>query len=157
MYQRRGMMGGMRVISGLLGAALLLLTSGSVLRTLVLLRGLTSRAMKLVWQPWRRLLLLLAAGTRRYERRDRLLAWLGPLALISTLLIWLVGMFAGYGLLMHAFSGLPWRTSFREAGSSLFTLGFASTDRLQLSAVDFAAAATGPLVVALQISYLPTL
>ena len=49
------------------------------------------------------------------------------------------------------------RQSFREAGSSLFTLGFASTDRGQLTAVDFLAAATGPVVVGLLVGYLPSL
>jgi hypothetical protein len=146
-----------RVISGLVGALILLATSASVLRTLVLPRGLSSRLLGLYWRFWRVLLTLLAGRTRRYETRDRLLAWLAPLVLVSTLASWLIAMFVGYGLIMHAASGLSWRAAFREAGSSLFTLGFASTDRLHLSAVDFAAAATGPLVIALQISYLPTL
>lgn len=147
----------MRVISWVLGLALLLLTSASVIRTLVLPRGISTRATKLLWQPWRRALLVLSRASRRYETRDRLLAWLGPLVLVTQLVGWLAGLFVAYGLIMYGASGLPWRASFREAGSSLFTLGFASTDRLQLSAVDFAAAATGPLVVALQIAYLPTL
>jgi hypothetical protein len=58
---------------------------------------------------------------------------------------------------MHALSGLGWRASLREAGSSLFTLGYASTTRLHLSAIDFVAAAAGPVVIALQIAYLPSL
>ena len=46
----------------------------------------------------------------------------------------------------------------REAGSSLFTLGFASAARGQLTAHRLRAPAlTGPLVIALQIAYLPTL
>jgi len=147
----------MRVFSGLLGALLLVATAASVLRTLVLPRGLTSLVGNLLWRPLRRLLYLLGGRTRQYETRDRLLAWLAPLLLVSTLAVWMLALFAGYGLLMYAFSGLPWRTAFREAGSSLFTLGFASTEGLRLSVIDFAAAATGPLVIALQISYLPTL
>jgi hypothetical protein len=47
--------------------------------------------------------------------------------------------------------------AFREAGSSLFTLGFASAHRRGLTAIDFVAAASGPLMIALQIAYLPTL
>jgi hypothetical protein len=52
---------------------------------------------------------------------------------------------------------LAWANAFREAGSSLFTLGFASGRRTTLSALDFLAAASGPVVIALQIAYLPTL
>src|SRR3989441_817172 len=45
----------------------------------------------------------------------------------------------------------------RESGSSLFTLGFASTNRGGPTAIDFLAGASGLIVVALQIAYLPTL
>ena len=57
---------------------------------------------------------------------------------------WLGLLFVGFAFLLFSFSPLDWSASFREAGSSLFTLGFASTDRGQLTAVDFIAAATGP-------------
>src|SRR5207247_664169 len=100
---------------------------------------------------------MMAHPFRSYEALDRFLAWLAPSLLVGMLAALLGGIFAAYGLLTHAVSGLPIRASFREAGSSLFTLGFASTDRPQLSVLDFLAAATGPLVIALQISYLPTL
>jgi len=76
---------------------------------------------------------------------------------VTTLLCWIAALFAGYGLLMYAVSGLPLAASFREAGSSLFTLGYASGVDRNLIALDFLAAASGPVVIALQISYLPTL
>lgn len=147
----------MRVLVGVLAILLLLTTSGSVLRTLVLPRGLISRLVSALWWSWRRFLLLLAGRNRSYELRDRLLAWLAPFLLVTTLISWLAALFIGYAMLMYATSGLSWWPSLREAGSSLFTLGFASSDRPRLTVIDFAAAATGPLVIALQISYLPTL
>jgi hypothetical protein len=146
-----------RAISGLAGLALLATTAASVLRTLVIPRGLNSRVTRVLWVLWRRLLLMSARPSRSYVLRDRLLAWLAPLVLVNTLVAWVAGLFLAYGLLMYGVSTLPWLVAFREAGSSLFTLGFASTDRPRLSVIDFAAAATGPLVIALQISYLPTL
>ena len=45
----------------------------------------------------------------------------------------------------------------REAGSSLFTLGYATNDRANLTALDFLAASTGPITIGLLIGYLPTL
>lgn len=99
-----------------------------------------------------------ARGTRGgYDAIDRAQTWLAPLILIGMLATWLGGALVGYGLLFHAVPGLAWGNSFREAGSSLLTLGFASGDRLRLSALDFLAAATGPVLIALQIAYLPTL
>ena len=47
--------------------------------------------------------------------------------------------------------------NFREAGASLLTLGFVTTNSLWATVVDFIAGFTGLIIVALQIAYLPTL
>jgi hypothetical protein len=93
----------------------------------------------------------------RYEQRDALLAWSGPVTILVTLVVWLLMFLLGYALLLVGFSDVDLPTALREAGSSLFTLGFASSDRAQLTAVDFVAAATGPIVIGLLIGYLPSL
>lgn len=143
-------------ISGVAGGLLLAVTGASVLRTLVVPRGLYSLLVYRLWWVLRRLLGLLAIRGG-YGAIDRAQTWLAPLILIGMLGTWLGGALVGFGLLLHAVSGLTWGSSFREAGSSLLTLGFASGDRLRLSALDFVAAATGPVLIALQIAYLPTL
>ncbi|WP_327312549.1 hypothetical protein [Streptomyces sp. NBC_01235] len=143
-------------LSGLAGGIVLALTLGSILRTLVVPRGLYSVVVYRLWWTLRRLLHL-AALRRGYETIDRWQAWLAPLMLVGMLAIWLGGALVGYGLLLYALSPLNWTAAFREAGSSLFTLGFASGARLRLSALDFLAAVTGPVVIALQIAYLPAL
>ncbi|MEV0804852.1 hypothetical protein [Micromonospora sp. NPDC050200] len=147
----------MRWISGVAGLAVLVITVGSVLRNLVVARGLGSALVRVLWRLMRWLLRRLSAPLHSYEVRDRLLAWLAPIVLVVMLWSWLTGLLVAYGLLMHGLSGLSWPDSFREAGSSLFTLGFASNARSRLNALDFVAAASGPLVIALQIAYLPTL
>ncbi|MGW3115959.1 hypothetical protein ACWDBW_02240 [Streptomyces sp. NPDC001107] len=143
-------------ISGVAGGLLLAGMAASVLRTLVVPRGLYSTLVYRLWWVLRRLLRL-AAIRGGYGAVDRAQTWLAPLILIGMLATWLGGALAGFGLLLHAVSGLSWGSSFREAGSSLLTLGFAGGDRLRLSALDFVAAATGPVLIALQIAYLPTL
>jgi hypothetical protein len=147
----------MRVFFGVLGGILLLSTLGSILRNMVVPRGLGSLLTKVIWRVLRKTMATLALPFDNYETRDRLLAWLAPLVLVGVLASWLVSVFCAYGLMVHAISALSWPASFREAGSSLFTLGFASGARSQLNALDFVAAATGPLIIALQIAYLPTL
>ncbi|MEU2613721.1 hypothetical protein ABZ570_19345 [Micromonospora sp. NPDC007271] len=147
----------MRWISGVAGLAVLVITVGSVLRNLVVPRGLGSALVRTLWRLTRWVLRRVSAPLRGYEVRDRFLAWLAPIVLVAMLWSWLFGLLTGYGLLMHAFSELSWADSFREAGSSLFTLGFASSVRSRLNPLDFVAAASGPLVIALQIAYLPTL
>ncbi|MFE9423773.1 hypothetical protein ACFYNO_12525 [Kitasatospora sp. NPDC006697] len=147
----------MSLISALAGLLLLALTIASILRTLVVPRGLYSALTDRLWRVVRQCLRIAAAPFGSYRAQDRAQAWLAPLMLVGMLFWWLIELLAAFTLLMHASSGLSWGVSVREAGSSLFTLGFASGDRLRLSALDFLAAASGPLVIALQIAYLPTL
>jgi hypothetical protein len=147
----------MRVFTGVLGGLLLLVTLGSVLRNMVVPRGLGSLLTRVIWRVLRTAISAVARPFNSYETRDWLLAWLAPLVLVGVLASWLISIFCAYGLMVHAVSALDWPSSFREAGSSLFTLGFASGARSQLNALDFVAAATGPLIIALQIAYLPTL
>ncbi|WP_371502014.1 hypothetical protein OG871_33730 [Kitasatospora sp. NBC_00374] len=147
----------MRLIIALAGLVLLGVTIASILRTLVVPRGLYSALVNRLWAVLRALLRLIAAPFGGYRTLDRLQTWLAPLILVCTLGCWLLGTLTAYTLLLYGTSDLGWNVCFREAGSSLFTLGFASGDRLRLSALDFLAAATGPLIIALLIGYLPTL
>lgn len=147
----------MRWVAGALGLAVLLVTAGSVLRNLVVPRGLGSMLVRLLWRALRWLLRHAARPLRGYEARDRLLVWLAPLVLLGMLWSWLVGLLIAYGLLTYALSRLSLSDAFLEAGSSLFALGYASNIRSQLTVLDFVAATSGPLVLALQIAYLPVL
>jgi len=147
----------MRLIYTVAGLALLAVTVASILRTLVVPRGLYSALVYRVWAVLRTVLRLAAGPFGGYRAIDRAQTWLAPLILVCMLGTWLGGTLLAYTLLLQGTSELAWSVSFREAGSSLFTLGFASGDRLHLSVIDFMAAATGPLIIALLIAYLPTL
>ena len=93
---------------------------------------------------------------RSWDRRDALLASQPVVTLGLLLFIWLAGFVVGYGLLLWLPGG-SFPDALREAGSSLFTLGFAARSVAEPSVVDFLAAASGLVIVALQIAYLPTL
>jgi hypothetical protein len=93
---------------------------------------------------------------RSWERRDALLASQPVVTLGLLLFIWLAGFVVGYGLLLWLPGG-SFPAALREAGSSLFTLGFATRSGTEPSATEFLAAASGLIIVALQIAYLPTL
>ena len=120
----------MRLIHTLFGVLLLLLVVGSILRTLVVPRGLYSALVHRLWWVLRTVLRLWAAPFGTYRAQDRALTWLAPLVLLGMLGIWLSGMMLAYTLLLHGSSDLSWSVSLREAGSSLFTLGYASGERL---------------------------
>jgi hypothetical protein len=145
------------ILCFLLGLAVVLAVGSSILRTLVVPRGVRSKLSALVLSATLAAFRAVARRTSTYQARDAVLAYAAPTSLILMLMTWLALLFVGFAFLLFSFSPLDWATSFREAGSSLFTLGFASTDRGQLTAVDLIAAATGPVVVGLLVGYLPSL
>jgi len=149
-------MGAVRVLGAVLGGLLVLTTSASVLRSLVMPGGRVSRLVKAVDQSTDRVFRLASRPFPTYDRRYRVLAFQAPLILAILLWSWLFAYLVGFGLLLwpetHSLAG-----ALRESGSSLFTLGFASTHNGGPTVIDFLAGGAGLIVVALQIAYLPTL
>lgn len=140
------------------GIAVVLATATSVIVTLIVPRGTRSVVTKVLrWfldmvfrQPVMRL--------HDYLARDRFLSLQAPIFLVLQLASWLGLFYAGFALMMS-----PWvdgiGAALRLSGSSMFTLGFANSvgDSGALLAICFGSAAVGMVVVALQISYLPTI
>ena len=145
------------VLLVVLGALLLASTVKSVAGTLVVPRAFHSWKTAVVAGTVIRIYRFFARFHRDYEGRDRILGWAGPTTILTMLVTWLLLFLVAYSLLLMGLSELSAPIAFREAGSSLFTLGFASTDRAQLTFLDFVAAATGPIVIGLMVGYLPTL
>jgi hypothetical protein len=146
----------LRILASVVGGALVIGTSISVLKTLVMPGGRIGRLYLAVDRAVDRLFRMSVHSMRGYEHRDRVLAFQAPVVLAGLLLSWLVAYLIGFGLLLLP-SVRDLSAALREGGSSLFTLGFASTSRGGPTAIDFLAGATGLIVVALQIAYLPTL
>ena len=92
-----------------------------------------------------------------YERRDRVLATQAAAILLTQLVGWLAIFVAGYTLVLWPCNGANITSALTDAGSSMFTLGFSEPRGAAPAAVVFVAAATGMVVVALQVGYLPTL
>ena len=145
-----------RILASVAGGALLIGTSISVLKTLVMPGGRIGRLFRMVDAAVDHTFRLAVRRVSRYERRNRVLAFQAPVVLAGLLLSWLVAYLVGFALVLWPAVG-GFGPALREAGSSLFTLGFASTNRGGPTAIDFMAGAAGLLVVALQIAYLPSL
>lgn len=139
------------------GLTLALATWSSVLRTLVVPRGLTSRLTAAVNRVVRAAFDFLAARFETYERKDRVLVAQGPALLVVLLVVWVLLFLTAYTLMFFAVNDHGFYQAFREAGASLFTLGNIATPGVGQTVIGFAAAGTGLVVVALQIAYLPTL
>src|SRR2546426_939169 len=145
-----------RMLASVVGVVLLIGTSISVLKTLVMPGGRIGRLYLTVGRLVDRVFRLAVHRMPSYERRDRVLAFEAPVVLAGLLISWLVAYLVGFGLVLWPVVG-DLSAAVRESGSSLFTLGFASTNRGGPTAIDFMAGADGLIVVALQIAYLPTL
>lgn len=142
----------------LVGLALVFSTASSLIRTLVVPRALISRlSVTVARQGVRRTFLFIAGRFKSYETKDKILALSAPVSLIVLLMVWLALFGLGYGLILWAFIDGSLVAAMREAGSSMLTLGFASTPGRAGTLLDFFAAFTGLIVIALQIAYLPTI
>ena len=147
----------MRALWGVAGGLVVFGTFMSEVRTLVVPRVFRPGLSNKIGRSVLRFFQFLADRFQRYESKDRILAYAGPLSVVAKLAGWLVAFLLGYSMLNYAIGGLSWLTSMREAGSSLFTLGFATAAKTRLNAIDFTAAATGPVAIGLLVGYLPAL
>ncbi len=139
------------------GLVIVLATLNSVVRTLVIPRGETSRLTRAVEQTIHRTYAVAVDRWKDYESQDRILATEVATGLLGLLTVWLLLLVSGFGLMLWAVADLTVGAAVREAGSSLLTLGFATTPSPGATVVDIVAAAVGLIIIALQIAYLPTL
>ncbi|MGH9064576.1 MAG: hypothetical protein ACRDZQ_03500, partial [Acidimicrobiales bacterium] len=141
-----------------IGILLLMSTGVSVVRVLVVPRPPSREAVsRAVLAAVRASFRLAARRLATYESKDRLLTVAEPVALLA-LLTWWVGLtLVGWALILWPVMGAGLGPAFEEAGSFMFTLGFALPHHPGTVAVNLLAAATGIVIVALQIAYLPAL
>jgi hypothetical protein len=140
------------------GLFLVIGTASSLIRTLVVPRALIPRlSITGARRGVRHVFLFVSGWFRNYETKDKILALSAPVSLIVQLMVWLALFGLGYGLILWAFIDGSLVAAMREAGSSMLTLGFASTPGRAGTLLDFFAAFTGLIVIALQIAYLPTI
>jgi hypothetical protein len=93
-----------------------------------------------------------------YERRDRSMSKFAPVTLVALAFVWLTAVLLGFTAIFHALAAdLSWAYAFEASGSSLMTLGFVTVDGVDLYVVAFAEAGLGLLLLALLITYLPTM
>jgi len=92
-----------------------------------------------------------------YLRRERVRVAQGVTLLIVQFLAWLGSSFIGFSLLLWPFVAGGITQAFAVAGGSITTLGFSGPAGTIPPAIVFAAAASGLVIVAPQIAYLPAL
>ena len=147
----------LRIVAAALGAALVVATLASALKTVVVPRGYVSWITRHHFRVMRWVFDRFSGPSRPYEERDRVMAVYAPFAMVALPAVWV-------SLLTVAFTGIfwgagvhPFAEAFATSGSSLFTLGFDRPAGSGLVALSFAEAGIGLGLVSLMISYLPTI
>ncbi|HEX3779537.1 MAG TPA: hypothetical protein VHX38_07695 [Pseudonocardiaceae bacterium] len=140
-----------------IGIILLVGTAVSVVGTLVVPRGIDSRISRCADYGVDLAFRLATLPVREFRRRDQILAWQAPVSLLVRLAVWIGLLLVGYALVLTPMVPGSIPHAFAEAGSSMFTLGYAAPTNNGSSALDYTAAYTGLVVVGLQVGYLPTL
>jgi hypothetical protein len=146
----------LRDAGAVIGAVVVILTSISVLRTLIVPRASIGRIGRIVDRITDAAFRVATRRVSTYEERDTILAAQAAVYLVVLLAMWLGGFLVGYALMLWPFTHHV-GFAFRECGSSMFTLGFVPPAGRGSAAIDVLAAASGLFVIAAQIGYLPTL
>src|SRR5579859_2619488 len=139
------------------GTVLAIGTWLSVIGTLIVPRPVLSRISRATGRVSYYLFGMLCRPLSTYKARDRVLAWQGPFSLFVRLVAWVVLFDLAYALMLLPFVDGDVSRAFDEAGSGLFTLGYAAPSHAGGATMVYIAAFSGLVVVALQIGYLPTL
>ena len=146
-----------RTLVFLAGAILVILVLLSAVRTFVLPRGVVNRLSRLVFVSMRALFNARLKLVKTYEERDRILAYYAPITLLLLPAVWLVAVGTGYTVMYWALGVRPLSEAAKISGSSLLTLGFDIPHGFSRTMLMFSEAGIGLGLLALLISYLPTM
>jgi hypothetical protein len=147
----------LEVVAFGVGVAIVATTVLSAVEATILPRGVpvklarsTNRVVRLIFGLW-------VGRSASYERRDRIMAGFGPIALLVSLLSWLVLLFTAFVLMYLAVTTASLTRAIELSGSSLFTLGTANAGQLGPDVLSYSEAGLGLLLVTLLITYLPSI
>ncbi len=140
-----------------LGLLTVILTLFSALSTFVLPRAARSQLNRIVFGLLRRIIDFILYFVKTYRLRDAIMAYYAPIGLMLLVPTWYLLISLGFAAMYWGLGVGDAFTVFRLSGSSLFTLGFATAETFWVSTLVFIEAMVGLILVALLISYLPTM
>jgi hypothetical protein len=144
----------LHILSFLVGLLIVGLVLASALKTVVLPRVGFTRIARLTFSVTHRLMIHGWGGDIRRASRISLFA---PVALVSLPLVWMISVTVGFAFIFYGVEAGTFTQSVTLSGSSLFTLGFAKPTGAGRDWITFVEATIGLGLVALLISYLPTI
>jgi hypothetical protein len=147
----------LRALAFIAGGVLVAWTLLSAVRAVVLPRGEVVNLSRWVFLAWRDVFRVALRFTHTFDQRDRVMALYGPVALLTLPFAWLVLVLLGFMLLFWGLGAHSWRLAFELSGSSVFTFGYVSPGGLPQTVLAFSEAIFGLGLLALLISFLPSI
>jgi hypothetical protein len=147
----------LRILVFLLGLVVVIGTLSSALSTFVLPRGARSQLNRILFGLLRRVLERMMHFVKTFEQKDAIFAYYAPIGLMLLVPTWYMLMIIGYTAMYWSWGVGDLYTDLRLSGSSLLTLGFASSENFPANLLIFSEATLGLILVALMIAYLPTM
>ncbi len=149
----------LRVLAGLAGVATIVITLDAALRTFVVPRAQQVAFSRAVSITMRRLFIAVVRvrRLRTHEQRDAVMVRWAPLSLLVLPGAWLGSLLLAYAAIFWALGAGGLERAVSISGSSLLTLGFDEPDVFGLTLVAFSEAALGVGMLAIVITYLPTI
>jgi hypothetical protein len=146
-----------RVAAVLGGITLSLWVLLSAVRAMVVPRSQLVLLTRWVFVAVRAVFRLPEKRAKTFEQRDRALALYAPISLVALPFTWVTLVVAGFTAIFWGFGVDPLREAFYLSGSSLLTLGITAPPDLPTHVAAYIEAVLGLGLIALLISYLPTI
>jgi hypothetical protein len=146
----------LRTLAFPVGLALVAWALRSAVETVILPRSAQNTLARSVFRSTGTIFRFLANERRDYATRDRIMALYPPVSLLLLPAVWVMTILLGY-LAMFWALGRTVGDAFFVSGSSLLTLGFAPVDTLGERILAFSEATLGLGIVALLITFLPSI
>jgi hypothetical protein len=147
----------LRVTLFAIGAAMALGTLRSAVRAFVLPRAAHNMVTRVVFTAMRALFDVRLRFAHGFAARDGVMALYAPACLVALEGTWLTLEAVAFTAMFWALRPRPLGVTVAEAVSSLTTLGFSTPETTREVVLAFLAASLGLVLVALLISYLPTM
>ena len=147
----------LRVLVFLVGLSVVIGTLFSALSTFVLPRGSRSKLNQFLFGLLLRVFKKLMGLVKTFKQKDAIFAYYAPIGLMLLVPTWYLLLTVGYSAMYWSLGVGDVYTDLRLSGSSLLTLGFATSDNVVVNILIFSEATLGLILVALLIAYLPTM
>lgn len=144
----------MRAIAGVAGIVILALIGRALLLELLVPRPTSSVLTHLIRVTTQAMITVTVKVVHSYPAQHRYLTGLGPLIVVGTLFVAVLGFLVGFALVIYAIDGGTATQALLQSGSALLTLGIVQVVDPAQVAVTLVAAFTGMVIIAVLVGYL---